>query len=120
MGTEEETRAASAESFHPSDEDIKKWMACAFDMVGKCLGTYIHISHSLSLYCTVIVSFQSTNLQSPGFYSHMHKAKSKRLVITWSEVTAASCDRVSHATCGLDVRFSVLTSGVLSCRARTH
>ncbi|XP_026196626.1 tRNA-specific adenosine deaminase 2 [Anabas testudineus] len=37
MGTEEESRAASAESFHPSNEDIEKWMASAFDMAKDAL-----------------------------------------------------------------------------------
>lgn len=46
MGTEEESRAASAETFHPSDEDIEKWMASAFDMVGPFpVHSYIQIGH---------------------------------------------------------------------------
>lgn len=30
MGTEE---GSEAEGFHPSDEEVEKWMASAFDMV---------------------------------------------------------------------------------------
>ncbi|XP_068454914.1 tRNA-specific adenosine deaminase 2 [Clinocottus analis] len=33
----EVSKAASAESFHPSDEDVEKWMSCAFDMAREAL-----------------------------------------------------------------------------------
>ncbi|XP_044025131.1 tRNA-specific adenosine deaminase 2 isoform X1 [Siniperca chuatsi] len=37
MGTEEGSKADSAESFYPSDEEIEKWMASAFDMAKDAL-----------------------------------------------------------------------------------
>ncbi|XP_070782310.1 tRNA-specific adenosine deaminase 2 [Enoplosus armatus] len=37
MGTEEGSKADSAESFYPSDEVIEKWMASAFDMAKDAL-----------------------------------------------------------------------------------
>lgn len=35
MGTEEGSKADSAESFCPTDEEIEKWMDRAFDVVGE-------------------------------------------------------------------------------------
>ncbi|KAL6095513.1 adat2 [Pungitius sinensis] len=37
MGTEEGRKAGLEESFYPSEEDIEKWMSCAFDMARDAL-----------------------------------------------------------------------------------
>ncbi|KAF0023926.1 hypothetical protein F2P81_024556 [Scophthalmus maximus] len=37
MGTQAGSEAATAESFCPSDEEIDKWMSCAFDMARDAL-----------------------------------------------------------------------------------
>ncbi|XP_059212323.1 tRNA-specific adenosine deaminase 2 [Centropristis striata] len=37
MGTEEDSKSDSAESFYPTDEEIEKWMSRAFDMAREAL-----------------------------------------------------------------------------------